>query len=67
MPTPNCLLVEPDRAKLDTDNLRERALKRLYMRKAVVDDLIRSLEKYQRSPEHHRAQCITFPGPPRTC
>jgi len=40
-----------------TDAFRLRALERLYARKAVVDDLIESLERYQ------RAQAIGRPDP----
>ena len=44
------LLGECDRHKPATDELRNRALDRLYVRKAVVDELIRSLENYGRFP-----------------
>jgi len=41
------------------DELRIRALERLYRRKAVVDELIRSLENYNRFPARKGpAPCI---------
>lgn len=59
MPTSFSLLAESDRFERTTDELRNQALARLYMRKAVVDDLIRSLETYQRFPVRKGpAQCI---------
>ena len=39
-----------------TDEIRRRALKRLYTRRAAVDELIRSLELYQRAAI--KAECI---------
>jgi hypothetical protein len=45
---------------LSADLIRRRALERLYERKAAVEDLIRSLEDYQRSKEPVRAECIPF-------
>ena len=42
------------------DEIRRRALERLYSRKAAVDDLIRSLENYQRVREAGRAPVITL-------
>jgi hypothetical protein len=59
MPTSFTLLDEGDRLERVTDELRNRALERLYTRRAVVDDLIRSLETYERSPiRKGPAQCI---------
>ena len=51
---------------LSTDHIRQRALERLYERRAAVDDLIRSLEEYQRVKGRRRAQCIEFSAA-RTC
>ena len=53
------LLDENYRRQQATDELRNRALERLYTRKALVDDLIRSLETYERFPlRKGPAQCI---------
>lgn len=41
---------------------RRRTLDRLYERKAVIDDLIRSLEEYERAGAN-RAECIPFTAP----
>jgi hypothetical protein len=46
------------------DLSRRRALDRLYERRAVIDDLIRSLEKYERTGAN-RAECIPFSAPPK--
>jgi hypothetical protein len=52
-------LYECDPHEQVVDEIRIRALQRLYTRKAVVDDLIRSLENYERSPiRKGPAQCI---------
>ena len=45
---------------LNVNALRRRALERLYERRAAVDDLIQSLERYQDSTEGRRAPCIQF-------
>jgi hypothetical protein len=59
MPIPRPLLDECDHSRSATDELRIRALERLYIRKAVVDDLIRSLENYERFPIRKvQGQCI---------
>ena len=49
-----------ERNRLVLANLiRERALERLYERRAAVEDLIRSLEDYQQCGHaRHRAECI---------
>lgn len=49
------------------DYIRSRALDRLYERKAAVEDLIRSLEEYQRTNSPRRAECIEFSAAPRKC
>jgi len=41
--------VEPDRL-ISSDIVRTRALERLYRRRTALDDLMRSLESYQRTP-----------------
>jgi len=61
MPTPHSLSDKSVRGsqQFDIDEIRNRALARLYSRRAVVDDLIRSLENYQRIPLRlQRAQCV---------
>ena len=50
---------------ISSDFIRARALERLYERKAAVEDLIRSLQDYQRSNAPRRAECIEFSAPPR--
>jgi hypothetical protein len=52
-------LYECDPPKRTADEIRIRALERLYTRRAVVDDLIRSLENYERFPiRKGPTQCI---------
>ena len=48
------------------DYIRLRALDRLYERKAAVEDLIRSLEVYQRTTNSRRGECVPFIAP-RKC
>jgi len=43
----------------DSDDMRRRALERLYMRKAAVDELIVSLQNYQKT-KILKAPCIPF-------
>jgi len=43
----------------DSHEIRRRALERLYLRKAVVDELIISLQNYQKS-KRGKAPCIPF-------
>jgi hypothetical protein len=45
---------------LNVDSIRRRALERLYERRAAVDGLISSLEKYQKASAIRRAACIEF-------
>ena len=45
---------------LAVNEMRERALERLYQRRAAVDDLIRSLEIYQDSQSPSAAECLEF-------
>jgi hypothetical protein len=42
----------------ETDEVRRRALERLYLRKAAVDELIESLQNYQRA---QRAKAPVMP------
>jgi hypothetical protein len=42
---------------LSVDAIRQRALERLYERKAAVDQLIETLEDYQRSQNGRPAEC----------
>jgi hypothetical protein len=55
-------LVAPSSAErsraLSADAIRERALERLYERRDVVEDLIRSLEGYERCHQARAAACI---------
>ena len=51
--------------RISGDFIRARALARLYERRAVVEDLIRSLEEYQRTNEPRLAECIEFSAPPK--
>jgi len=48
-----------------TDAIRRRALERLYERRAAVDELIESLEIYQRCHDSQRAVCISFSEMPK--
>jgi len=50
MPNPQTFEKEWNRRKQGAEVFRNRTLERLYSRRAVVDDLIRSLENYQRFP-----------------
>jgi hypothetical protein len=50
---------------LSVDLVRKRALERLYERLAVVEDLISSLEDYERASQGRRAKCIEFTVAPR--
>jgi hypothetical protein len=49
----------------ENDDVRTRALERLYLRREAVDALIRSLETYQQT-EAHRARCVSISAG-RTC
>lgn len=51
--------------RLSVDALRRRALERLYLRRAAVDDLIRSLEDYQNAGAPARAEVLPFTAGPR--
>lgn len=51
------LAVEETLAVPNRDEIRLRALERLYMRRDAVDELIRSLEAYQQV-EGSKARCI---------
>jgi hypothetical protein len=42
------------------DQIRREALERLYARKHAVDDLIRSLENYQRCDPPRKTECVAF-------
>lgn len=50
--------VPDEMRKADSDAIRRRALDRLYMRKAAVDELIESLENYVRTQRSASASCI---------
>jgi len=43
----------------DVYDMRRRALERLYMRKAAVDELISSLQNYEKTKQP-KAPCIPF-------
>jgi len=51
------LAIEETFTAPETEEFRLRALERLYSRREAVDDLIRSLEAYQRT-ESRKAPCI---------
>ena len=57
MPTFRLSLVEWNRRRAVNER-RSEALRRLYARKEAVDDLIRSLEDYQRITPTRSADCI---------
>ncbi len=45
--------------RLDVYEMRRRALERLYLRKAAVDELIVSLQNYEKA-KRPKAPCIPF-------
>jgi hypothetical protein len=57
--------VDADQIAPVAEDARRRALERLYLRRAAVDDLIRSLEAYQQTTPR-RAPCIPI-NAPRKC
>lgn len=59
MVSPNALSIEaqPQRCRF-TDSIRRRALERLYERRSAVEQLIESLERYQREQAAQRANCV---------
>jgi len=50
---------------LASDHVRQRALQRLYEKKAAVEELIWSLEQYQNTQQKHRAECVEINAAPR--
>jgi hypothetical protein len=59
MPTLHLTLKVRNRYR-QVDGIRREALERLYVRREAVDDLIRSLENYQRvGPQSSSASCCT--------
>ncbi len=58
MPTLHLTLEEWNRRR-SHDHHRREALERLYQRREAVDDLIRSLEQYQRQVPR-KADCLPF-------
>ena len=58
MPTLTAAAFVGSRQANYNDAFRRRALERLYERWSVVDNLIQSLEDYQREPERPLAECI---------
>jgi len=64
MSLPTVLMPDRDSAErsrlLAVDEVRKRALDRLYSRRTAVDDLIQALENYQRSQGAPRAECLEF-------
>ena len=57
LPSPN----SNERSRLlSMDAVRRRALERLYERKMAVEDLIRSLEDYQRCREESAVVSVSF-------
>jgi hypothetical protein len=55
----------PDHRIKALDALRQRALERLYERKAAVDELIDCLENYQRCHERPAGSCIEISAAPK--
>jgi hypothetical protein len=57
-------LPHPDSAErsrlLVVDEMRKRALERLYAKRTAIEDLIQSLESYQRSQGAPMAECREF-------
>jgi hypothetical protein len=47
------------------DFIRHRALERLYKRRAAVEDLIRSLEGYERATQPKVGECVPFNALPK--
>jgi hypothetical protein len=64
MPVPDARLSRPDSAEcsrlLAAGEVRKRALARLHARRAAVEDLIQSLERYQRLQDTSMAECRGF-------
>jgi hypothetical protein len=61
MVSPNALSIQaqPQRCRFtSTDSIRRRALERLYERRSAVEQLIESLERYQRDQAAQRANCV---------
>lgn len=53
--------LDAERSRFPTvETVRRRALRRLYERRAAVEQLILSLERYQQAPQAQRAECIEF-------
>ena len=50
----------PSNQSISTDQIRMRALARLYERRAAVDELIGSLERYQEGLHGQRDNCIAI-------
>ena len=64
----NALRIQPlaERTRLyQSDEFRQRALERLYERKAALDALIISLEVYERVSPPPGATCVTFSEMPK--
>jgi hypothetical protein len=55
-----------DSVRRNSDEMRRRALERLYMRKAAVDDLILSLQNYEKIKQS-KAPCIVPFNAARKC
>lgn len=45
---------------LSVETIRRRALQRLYDRRAAVEQLILSLERYQQARQQRQAECMEF-------
>jgi hypothetical protein len=50
---------------IPSDFIRRRALERLYERKAAVEDLIESLETYERITRPKTGECVPFRAEPK--
>jgi hypothetical protein len=56
-PNARSIQAQPQRYRFTyTDSIRRRALERLYERRSAVEQLIESLERYQRDAQ--RANCV---------
>ncbi len=60
--------LSPERSRILAGNsLRSQALDRLYARRSVLDDLIRSLENYRKSKKDREADLLQFVSAARKC
>jgi len=61
MPTASLSTLYADRSRFPSaETVRRRALRRLYERRDVLEQLILSLERYQQAQREQRAECLDF-------